>query len=90
VSPDEEQRLVKAAPRDSVAFRQLYNVYFPLVYAYASYRVESAHDGTRLRLARRVELFYKVLPLHPRTTCGQWATAQRRHHRSSLAEPVRT
>jgi len=42
MSPDEEQRLVKAAPRDSVAFRQLYNVYFPRVYAYVSYRVGSA------------------------------------------------
>jgi RNA polymerase sigma factor (sigma-70 family) len=45
---EDEQRLVEAAPRDSLAFRQLYNSYFPRVYAYVSYRVGSAQDAEDL------------------------------------------
>jgi RNA polymerase sigma-70 factor, ECF subfamily len=48
MSPDEEQRLVEAAGRDSEAFRQLYSAYFPRVYAFTCYRVGSAHDAEDL------------------------------------------
>ncbi len=44
MSFDGEERLVEAARWDAGAFRQLYNHYFPRVFAYVSYRVGSAPD----------------------------------------------
>ena len=44
MSIDGEEKLVEAARWDPHAFRQLYNHYFPRVFAYVSYRVGSALD----------------------------------------------
>lgn len=41
---EHEERLVEDARYDSQAFRQLYSLYFPRLYAYVSYRVGQAQD----------------------------------------------
>lgn len=43
--PEREQELLKQARRDPAAFRELYNHYFPRVYAYVSYRVGRVRDS---------------------------------------------
>jgi RNA polymerase sigma-70 factor (ECF subfamily) len=44
LDPEQERALVKKARRDRAAFRELYNHYFPRVYAYVSYRVGRVQD----------------------------------------------
>jgi RNA polymerase sigma-70 factor (ECF subfamily) len=39
-----EQELVERARHEPEAFRELYRLYFPRVYAYITYRVGNAHD----------------------------------------------
>jgi RNA polymerase sigma-70 factor, ECF subfamily len=41
---DCERELVEQARHDAQAFRQLYKLYFPRVYAYIAYRVGNAQD----------------------------------------------
>jgi len=43
--PELERELLKEARRDPAAFRELYNHYFPKVYAYVSYRVGRVQDS---------------------------------------------
>jgi len=57
MNAESEQRLVKEARRDSQAFMQLYNSYFPRLYAYVSYRVGRAQDAEDLV----AEIFMKVV-----------------------------
>jgi RNA polymerase sigma-70 factor (ECF subfamily) len=40
----QEETLVKQAQRDIEAFRELYNYYFPKIYAYVSYRLGRVQD----------------------------------------------
>ncbi len=63
LSAEDEQRLVEVASHDSRAFRQLYNVYFPRMYAYVSYRVGSAQDtedlvaGIFMKVVEEIDAF---------------------------------
>lgn len=57
MNAESEQRLVEEARRDSQAFKQLYNAYFPRLYAYVSYRVGRAQDAEDLV----AEIFMKVV-----------------------------
>jgi RNA polymerase sigma-70 factor (ECF subfamily) len=43
--PEQERELLNQARSDPAAFRELYNHYFPRVYAYVSYRVGRARDS---------------------------------------------
>jgi RNA polymerase sigma-70 factor, ECF subfamily len=53
----EEQRLAERAPVDAAAFHQLYQHYFPRIYAYVAYRVGPAQDAEDLT----AEVFMKVV-----------------------------
>jgi len=48
LEPEQERMLVEGARRDPEAFRQLYNHYFPKVYAYVSYRMGRVGDAEDL------------------------------------------
>ncbi|HET9495759.1 MAG TPA: sigma-70 family RNA polymerase sigma factor [Chloroflexia bacterium] len=52
-----EQQLVERAPGDPEAFRQLYNIYLPRVYAYVGYRVGAEQDTEDLV----ADIFLKVV-----------------------------
>lgn len=41
---EQEETLVKQAQQDIAAFRELYNYYFPKIYAYVSYRLGRVQD----------------------------------------------
>ncbi|MDY7039876.1 MAG: RNA polymerase sigma factor [Chloroflexota bacterium] len=56
MNPDREQKWVEKARRDPQAFKQLYDHYFPRLYAYVSYRVGRAQDAEDLV----AETFLKV------------------------------
>ena len=59
----QERTLVKKAQRDPTAFQELYNYYFPRVYAYVSYRVGRVQDtedlvaDTFLKVIERLDEF---------------------------------
>ena len=59
----QERTLVKKAQREPTAFQELYNYYFPKVYAYVSYRVGRVQDtedlvaDTFLRVVERLDEF---------------------------------
>lgn len=59
----QERTLVKKAQRDPTAFQELYNYYFPRVYAYVSYRVGRVQDtedlvaDTFLKVVERLDKF---------------------------------
>lgn len=59
----EESRLVAQARRDPAAFRVLYRVYFPRVYAYVAYRMGTVQDAedvvseTFLRAVEKLDRF---------------------------------
>ena len=63
LDPEQAWALVEKARRDPVAFRELYNHYFPRVYAYVSYRVGRVQDtedlvaDTFLRVVERLDEF---------------------------------
>ncbi len=57
LEPEQEQTLVESARRDPEAFRELYNHYFPKVYAYVSYRVGRVKDAEDLA----AETFLKMV-----------------------------
>jgi len=65
VNPNREQELVEKARRDPQAFRQLYDHYFPRLYAYVSYRVGRAQDAEDLV----AETFLKVVE---EIGCFEW------------------
>jgi RNA polymerase sigma-70 factor (ECF subfamily) len=44
-NPERERELLKQARRDPAAFQELYNHYFPRIYAYVSYRVGRVRDS---------------------------------------------
>lgn len=48
MSADDEQELIGRAREEPEAFRELYRLYLPRVYAYVSYRVGSMHDAEDL------------------------------------------
>jgi RNA polymerase sigma-70 factor (ECF subfamily) len=48
LGPDNERTLLEAIPRDRQAFTQLYNHYFPRLYAYFCYRVGRVQDAEDL------------------------------------------
>ncbi|MCK4450458.1 MAG: sigma-70 family RNA polymerase sigma factor, partial [Anaerolineae bacterium] len=59
----QERTLVKKAQRDPTAFQELYNYYFPRVYAYVIYRVGRVQDtedlvaDTFLKVVERLDKF---------------------------------
>ena len=59
----QERTLVKKAQQDPTAFQELYNYYFPRVYAYVSYRVGRVQDtedlvaDTFLKVIERLDEF---------------------------------
>ncbi len=59
----QERMLVKKAQRDPTTFQELYNYYFPRVYAYVSYRVGRVQDtedlvaDTFLKVIERLDEF---------------------------------
>jgi RNA polymerase sigma-70 factor (ECF subfamily) len=55
--PGDEYGSVERAKRDPEAVRELYDLYFPRLYAYAVYRVGNAHDAEDLVS----EVFLRVL-----------------------------
>ncbi|MBC7250003.1 MAG: sigma-70 family RNA polymerase sigma factor [Anaerolineae bacterium] len=57
LNPGREWELVEKARRDPQAFKQLYNHYFPRLYAYVSYRVGRTQDAEDLV----AETFLKVV-----------------------------
>jgi len=63
LNPEQEQELVEKAWRDPMAFRELYNHYFPRIYVYVSYRVGRVQDtedlvaDTFLRVVERLDKF---------------------------------
>lgn len=63
LDPEQERTLLKKARRDPIAFRELYNHYFPRIYAYVSYRVGRVQDvedlvaDTFLRVVERLDGF---------------------------------
>jgi RNA polymerase sigma-70 factor (ECF subfamily) len=57
MSLEYEQGLVEQAPHSPQAFEQLYDYYFPKLYAYVSYRVGRARDAEDLTAA----VFLKVV-----------------------------
>jgi RNA polymerase sigma-70 factor (ECF subfamily) len=57
VGPGHEQEWVERAQRDPQAFKQLYDYYFPRLYAYVSYRVGRVQDVEDLV----AETFLKVI-----------------------------
>lgn len=69
MEPKIEQRLVKNAKTDSAAFSELYEYYFPKIFAYVSYRVkrnEYAEDIVSLTFTKALEKIgsysYRGLP----------------------------
>ncbi len=63
LDPEQERALVEKARQAPAAFRELYNHYFPRVYAYVSYRVGRVQDvedlvaDTFLRVVERLDEF---------------------------------
>lgn len=63
LDPEQAWALVEKVRRDPAAFRELYNHYFPRVYAYVSYRVGRVQDtedlvaDTFLRVVERLDEF---------------------------------
>ena len=48
LDPEQERTLVEKARREPAAFQELYNHYFPKVYAYVNYRVGRVQDAEDL------------------------------------------
>ena len=57
MNPDDERHWVERAARDPTAFAQLYNHYFPRLYAYARYRTAGDHEAEEVV----AETFLKVV-----------------------------
>ena len=63
MDPDTERQRLAQASRDPAAFTQLYEHYFPRLYAYARYRVDEEHEAeevvaeTFLKVVERLDRF---------------------------------
>jgi RNA polymerase sigma-70 factor (ECF subfamily) len=57
MNPDDERQWVARAADDPAAFTRLYTHYFPRLYAYARYRVETEHEAEEVV----AETFLKVV-----------------------------
>src|SRR6476469_4501493 len=57
MTTETDRALVERASHDPQAFRQLYNLYFPRLYSYISYRVGRVQDAEDLTAA----VFLKVV-----------------------------
>jgi DNA-directed RNA polymerase specialized sigma24 family protein len=72
MNPDEERDWVARGADDPAAFTRLYDHYFPRLYAYARYHVDTEHEAHEVV----VETFLKVVEALGRFQArhGRWMT----------------